>query len=169
MGLGHRKLYATNTGDESGKIFLSAWKPIKKEGGYCMPPNTPLGGDIWVPNSLDLKEEEGTVPVMVVKSEEDTGTWLICADEYFGGEEHLFNYKPKFRDDNPKRIDWEYADSLIEDDNMFGIHIITDIGMKSGELTNVKLVRGEYPERKPRPGNIKKKSLWKRLLGWIGL
>jgi len=59
MGLPCRELYATNVGDESNEILLSAYKPIKKNDGYHMPPNTPIGFDMWIPNVLDLKEEDG--------------------------------------------------------------------------------------------------------------
>ena len=162
MGLPHRKLYATNTGDESKMIFLTAWIPVKKEDGYHWPPDTPLGGDIWVKNSLGLKEEEGTVPVMIVKSEEETGTWLVCENGYFGNEQWLYNYKPRYREDDPTRIDHAWSQEHVKGDNVFGIHVSTDIDMVAGDGPYpVTLVRGEYP---PRKWEMKKKeSFWKRL------
>ena len=76
MGLPHRQLYATNTGDD--KIILTSWIPEKKDDRYYMPAGTPLGGDIWVNNTINLKEEDGTVPVMVVRSKRVTGIWIVC-------------------------------------------------------------------------------------------
>lgn len=147
MGLPHRQLYATNTGDESKKIILTAWIPVKKEDGYHWPPNTPLGGDIWVNNSLDLKEEEGTVPVMVVQSEEETGIWLICENGYFIDEQWLYNYKPRYKKEDPQRLDHAWAEDNIEGDDVFGIHISTDIDMVAGDgPLPVTLVRGEYKD-----------------------
>ena len=44
MGLPIRELHLTNTGDESGKILLSKWIPIKDgPGKYRMPLETPYG------------------------------------------------------------------------------------------------------------------------------
>lgn len=157
MGIPHRQLYATNTGDESKKIILTAWIPVKKEDGYHWPPNTPLGGDIWVNNSLDLKEEEGTVPVMVVQSEVETGIWLICENGYFIDEQWLYNYKPRYKKEDPQRLDHAWAEDNIEGDDVFGIHISTDIDMVAGDgPLPVTLVRGEYKDNQ-------KKSIWTKL------
>ncbi len=55
MGLVKKTLYATNTNDESQRIFLSAYIPEKRDNEYFRPKDTPLGYDMWVPNCLDLK------------------------------------------------------------------------------------------------------------------
>lgn len=136
MGVAIRKLYATNTGDESKKILLSAWIPEKRDGksGYFFPPNTPLFYDLWVPNVLDLKEEEGPVEVEIVESDKETGLWILCYDDYFGDEQHLTTYKPKFKEGTKKR-DAEYANSLLidEDVDIFDLHVDTNLKLKAGD------------------------------------
>ena len=126
MGLPIRELYATNVGDESNEIFLSAYKPLKKDDGYHRPPKTALGFDMWIPNVLDLKEEDGIVPVEVTTSEKETGIWLICANDYFGNELHIYTCKPIHKDEkdrygNYKSFrDWDFPE---EEDVDFGLHI----------------------------------------------
>ena len=69
MGVPIRELNVTNTGDETGRILLTKWIPEKRaDGKYYWPPDTTLGFDMWIPNVLDLKIEEGTVPVEIVES-----------------------------------------------------------------------------------------------------
>ena len=145
MGIPIRQLHATNTNDPSGHILLSKYIPIKKEDGYHMPPDTPIGYDMWVPNVLGLKAEEGTVPIMVVQSEEDTGIWLVCFDDYFGNEQHMYAHKPRFVE-GTKKLDWEYED---DEENNFdiGLHISSDIKMVAGDgPIPVTLVRGKYKD-----------------------
>jgi len=163
MGLPHRQLFATNTGDPSDCILLTSWKPVKKEDGkYYWPPDTPLGGDIWVPNVLELLEEEGTVPVMVVTSNTETGIWLVCYDDYFGNEQHIYNYRPHYIEET-RKIDWNATEKEVEGDNIFGIHISTNIEMTSGDPPiPVTLKRGEYPPREWEKS--KKESLWKKII-----
>ena len=161
MGLPHRQLYATNTGDD--KIILTSWIPEKKDGGYYMPAGTPLGRDIWVNNTINLKEEEGTVPVMVVRSKRVTGIWIVCENGYFAAEQWLYNYKPRW-DENKLRLDYEWAEKHIEGDDIFGIHIMTDIEMKHGDGPwPVTLERGEYPKEE------KKIPFWKKFGMVLGL
>lgn len=135
MGLPNKKLYATNVGSE--RIFLSAWIPCRKEGDdgeiqYFWPPNTAIGSDMWVPNVLHIKPEDGTVPVKIVASETETGIWLICYDDYFGDEQHIFNWKPRFIEGTIK-FDYHYPHTLDLGDDIFGIHVVTDIKMKAGD------------------------------------
>lgn len=137
MGLPINKLYATNTNDESGRIHLSAWIPEKHEDGkYYCPKNTPIGLDHWVPNTLDLKPEEGTVEVRIIKSDKETGIWLVCFDDYFGDEQHLYaGIKPMFKE-GTKNIDWKLFNKLIDDDdsaNPFTLHVGTGIKMVAGD------------------------------------
>ncbi len=133
MGLAIKnKLYATNVGCESGRIFLSQWKPILKDGKYCWPPDTPLGFDMYAPNLIDIKEEEGPVMVKVVPCEEETGLWLICYDDYFGGEQHLYNFKPRFKEGTNK-FDYDYAEKLNIGDDIFGLHIDVKDDMVTGD------------------------------------
>ena len=143
MGIPIRQLYATNTGDETGEIFLSKFIPVKTENGYKRPPETPIGYDLWVPNAFDLKEDEGTVPVMVVRSEKETGIWLVCYDDYFGNEQHLYAHKPRFIE-GTKKLDWHYENDE-NDDFDIGLHVSTDIEMIAGDGPYpVTLQRGEY-------------------------
>ena len=129
MGLPIRKLYATNVdAEEQDMIFLSAYKPVKKEDGYHRPPETPIGFDMWIPNVLNLKKEDGIVPVEVTTSNEETGIYLICVNDYFGNELHIYTSKPvhkeekdRYRDYNSFR-DWYFPD----DDVDFGLHIYFD-------------------------------------------
>ena len=136
MGLGHSKLWATNVGDESGKIYLTAWIPEKRDGKYFWPDNTPIGGDMWVNNCLGLTEEEGTVCVDVVRSDKETGIWIICYDADFMAEQHLENFKPRFKKDG-KTYDYTYQRELAERNHIhvdiFGLHVNTFIEMETGD------------------------------------
>lgn len=126
MGIAFRHLYATNTGDETGLIFVSEFKPVKTEKGYKRPPKTALGFDMWIPNVLNLKEDEGTVPVKVVKSDKETGIWVICVNDYFGNEIHMYTCKPIHKPEKDRYgdyksfRDWDFPD---EEDINFGLHI----------------------------------------------
>ena len=142
MGTPKRNLYVTNTNDKSKCIILTAYIPIKKEDGkYYMPDNTPLGYDMWIPNVLDLKEEEGTVEVEVIKSDTETGLWLCCYNDYFGGEEHLYTFKPKLREDTPDRFDWNEEHYEEEVDFYNSLHISTDFDINVGDCIPVTLKR----------------------------
>ena len=82
MGIAHRILYATNIDREDGWIFLSAWKPILKDNGqYYRDCSQPIGGDMEIPNVLNLTFEDGIVPVKVVKSDAETGLWTSYGNE----------------------------------------------------------------------------------------
>lgn len=137
MGLPIRELHATNTGDETGHIILTKWIPVKKDNGkYCWPPDTPLGLDMWIPNVLDLKEEEGTVSVKIVESKEDTGLWLICFNDYFGSEQHLYaNSKPIRKEEKDRYGDYKgYRDWIIDEHEKYNsLHVGTDIKMEAGD------------------------------------
>lgn len=133
MGLPAKVLYATNTGDDR-EIFLSEWKPSLENGRWMMPPETPIGLDMWISNVLDLKESEGPVVVRVTKAEEETGLWLVCYNEYFGNEQHLYNFKPKFEKDRPDRIDFEYMNKIeTNNPNAWGLHVRSDQEMVAGD------------------------------------
>ena len=147
MGLGFtdRELYATDVGREDGKIFLSKWKPVLKDGEYHWPPNTPLGNDMWAPNVIGIKPEDGIVRVEIVPSDEETGLWYVCCDGDFLGEKWLYNFKPKlkkiencFTDGSPSyRFDGSHArEAVSEPDDVFGLHVWTD---------NIKMNRGDGP------------------------
>ncbi len=158
MGIGHKNLWLTNTGDESGRVYLSAFIPVKKEDGYHWPPNTPLGGDYWVNNTIDLKEEEGPVYVEIVKSDVDTGIWIICADEYFGAEQWLYNFKPRFKESSPDQYGWKidhkYSEEMENEDpnnDSFGLHVRTLINMDSGDgpwpVTFIRTTKEEFEKK----------------------
>ena len=112
MGLGFiNKFYLTNIYGGDSEVFLSVWKPIKKEdGNYYWPPNTPIGGDLWVNNCIGL-EEGKTVSVKIVRSKVETGIWLCCSNGDFLNEQWIYNYKHKegdpIKNDNViAAIDW---------------------------------------------------------------
>lgn len=114
MGLPQRKLYVTNLGDKFKMVLLSAWIPPKHEDGiYYHPKDIPIGLDMFIPNVLNVKYEDGPVPVKIVKSDKVTGLWVVCYDDYFGNEIHLYNYKPQFNRELQK-IDYEYEEELNE-------------------------------------------------------
>ena len=121
MGLGFiNKFYLTNIYGGDSEVFLSVWKPIKKEdGNYYWPPNTPIGGDLWVNNCIGL-EEGKTVFVKIVRSKVETGIWLCCSNGDFLNEQWIYNHKHKEGDP-------------IKNDNDFGIHVNTDIEMVDGD------------------------------------
>lgn len=129
MGLPIRELWVTNTGDPSGDILLSAFKPVKKENGkYGYPPDTPMGYDIWVPNLVGLTEDMGTVKVELIKSEEETGIWLMCFDDYFGDEDHIFvDRKPEWILDN------EGKKRSVRADHFYSLHVTVPFKTKHGD------------------------------------
>ena len=146
MGLPKRELWVTNTGDPSGDILLSAYKPVKKEDGkYYRPPEIPLGYDMWIPNCLGLKPKEGVVRVKIVETKEETGLWLICVNDYFGNEQHLYTgEKPIHRPEEERYGDYKGFRDWIIDNPYNSLHIGTEIKMVAGDgPTNVK------PKRKP--------------------
>ena len=125
--------YATNLAGID-EIFLSEWKPAKYNGQWIRPPGTTIGNEMWIPNVLDLKEFEGSVPVRIIKSEEETGLWLICYNDYFIDEQHLYNFKPRFSKDKPDRLDSEYMSTeRNKNSNFWELHVESDQEMKAGE------------------------------------
>lgn len=135
MGLPKDKLWVTNTGDPGGEILLSAFKPVKKEGGkYGYPPDTPVGYEMWIPNCLGLKEEEGVVRVEIVEAEEETGLWLICVNDYFGDEQHLYSgEKPIHKSEEERFGDYKGFHDWIIPEPYNSIHVGTSIKMKAGD------------------------------------
>ena len=141
MGLPKRTLYATNTNNEDKSIFLSAYIPEKKDGEYYRSKDIPLGYDMWIPNCLNLKVEEGTVEVEVIKSEEETGLFLICENGYFLEEQWLQTSKPKHQEGRTDKFDFNKEHYEEEVDFFNNLHIDTDIEMKNGDCINVTLKR----------------------------
>ena len=138
MGVPIRELNATKIGD---KILLSKWIPIKKDDGkYYMPPNTPLGYDMWIPNISDLTEEEGTIPIEIIQSDEETGVWLVCENDFFAAEQWLRDFKPKYKE-NSKKFDYkkEHYDEVIDLYN--NLHVSTDIETEVGDIIPITLKR----------------------------
>ena len=141
MGLPKKTLYATNTNNESQRIFLSAYIPEKKDGEYYRPKDTPLGYDMWIPNCLDLKFEDGTIQVEVIESEKETGLWLIQEDGDFLEEQWLQTDKPKHIEGRIDKFDFN-EEHYEEDVDFFNtLHIDTNIKMKNGNCIDVTLKR----------------------------
>ena len=138
MGTPKKNLYLLNTGDETGNIILTAdWHPIKHkpdDGKWYYPKECPLGLDMWIPNFIGLKPEDGIVKVKLEMSEEETGLWVICFDDYFGNETHIFACKPIHKPEEECRgykgfSDWEFPDP---DD--WGLHVwIENCNMVAGD------------------------------------
>lgn len=169
MGIAHRILYATNIDREDGWIFLSAWKPILKDDGqYYRDCEQPIGGDMEIPNVLNLTFEDGIVPVKVVKSDVETGLWMVCYNDYFGNEKHLYNYKPKTYTDKYGELHVDYGEKYEEDilhPEKWSMHVACEIDMVAGDgPIPVTLERGtyEYPEW-PRHEKKEKTSIWKKI------
>lgn len=139
MSTPKRTLYATNTNDESKRILLSAYIPEKRNNKYYQPKDVPLGYDMWIPNVLDLKFEDGTTQIEVIESEKETGLWLICEDDYFAEEQHLFTDKPKHIEGRTDKFNFN-EDNYEEDVDFFNsLHVGTNIEMKNGDCINVTL------------------------------
>ena len=158
MGLPNDKLWVTNVGDESGDVFLSAYKPEKVDGKYYRSPETPVGFDMWIPNCLGLKPEEGIVRVEIVEAEEETGLWLICVNSYFGDEQHIYaNEKPIHLPPEERYGDYKGFRDWKISDPYNSLHVSTNIKMIAGDgPLSVKL------KRKPNKGR-KTKTLWQKL------
>ena len=139
MGLPKRTLYATNTNDETKNIFLSAYIPEKRDGEYYRPKDIPLGYDMWIPNVLDLKFEDGTIQVEVIESEKETGLWLICENGDFLEEQWLQTSKPKHQEGRTDKFDFNEEHYENEVDFFNNLHIDTNIEMKNGDCINVTL------------------------------
>jgi len=141
MGLPKKTLYVTNTNDETKRIFLSAYIPEKRDGKYYTPKDIPLGYDMWIPNVLDLKFEDGTIQVEVIESEEETGLWLIQEDGDFLEEQWLQTDKPKHIEGRTDKFDFNEEHYENEVDFFNNLHIDTNIEMKNGDCINVTLKR----------------------------
>lgn len=168
MGIATRKLYVTNIGDDS--ILLSKYIPVKKEDGYHFSPNTAFGDDIWIPNVLNLREGEGTVPVKVVKSDIETGLWVICVNDYFGNEIHMYTCKPTHKEEKDRFgdyksfRDWEFPEDDIND--VWGLHIwfkdLNDLVAGDGPIP-VTLVRTTEETDEEETVVEKKKSIFQKI------
>lgn len=173
MGVPNRKLYLTNTNDETGNVLLSAWIPVKKEDGlYYMPDNTPIGLDIWVPNTLGVTYEEGPVPVKVVQSDVETGIWLLCVNDFFGNEQHVFTIKPIHKKEEDRFHDFKgWQDWIIDHEGDksncgFSLHVSSNIKIEAGdEPIPVTFERGHvvFPWDKEYKEEKKKECWLKRL------
>ena len=145
MGTAKTRLWATKVIPESDVILLSAYKPIKNmgTGKYHFPPDTPLGFDMWIPNCLGLKSEEGIVQVEIVKSDEETGLWLICVNDYFGNEQHLYTgEKPIHLPPEKRYMDFKGFGDWVIKDPINSLHVGTMIEMVAGDgPISVKLKR----------------------------
>ena len=134
MGLGIRDLWLTKIGNEF--LLTASWKPEKKEDGrYWMPlPRTPIGLDMCIPSKISgLNIGDEPMPVKIVKSDIETGLWLICYNDYFGNEQHLYNYKPRFIE-GTKEIDSKYDYELMHGkDWSWQLHVSSSIEMKAGD------------------------------------
>lgn len=139
MGVPIKTLYATNTNDESKNIFLSAYIPEKRDGKYYHPKDTPLGYDMWIPNVIDLKFEDGTIQVEVIEFEKETGLWLIQEDGYFLEEQYLQTYKPKHIEGRTDKFDFNEKHYEEDVDFYNNLHIDTNINIKNGDCINVTL------------------------------
>ena len=141
MGLAKETLYATNIDGDSKNIFLSAYIPEKRNGEYYRPKEIPLGYDMWIPNVLDLKIEDGTIQVEVIESEKETGLWLICEDGDFLEEQWLKTFKPKHIEGKTNKFDYNVLHYKEDVDIYNTLHIYTEIDMKSGDCIDVTLKR----------------------------
>ena len=135
MGCPITEFHVTNTGDETGKILLTKWIPDKRDDGkYYWPKDTPLGFDMWIPNVLDLKEEVGTIPVDIIKSDVDTGLWLICFNDYFGNEQHLYPFKPIHKEEKDRYGEYKSSRDWIFTEDDWGLHVwAKSIKMEAGD------------------------------------
>lgn len=108
MGIGCQKLYVTRIDNDEKDLLLSEWKPEIRAGEenrnkVFQPKGTCIGYDMFIPNIFpDLKWEDGPQEVDVVDCEEETGLYMVIIDDYFGGEAHLYNVKPKLVIDGEK-------------------------------------------------------------------
>jgi hypothetical protein len=169
MGLAHKHLYVTNTRDKSGYIIMTGdWKPEQNEdGNWFMPGGVPIGVDMWIPNIIDL-EINKQIEVKIVPSEKETGLWLICYDDYFGDEQHIYNFKPRFIE-GTDRIDAKYNNHMMMseeiEENYWGIHVWSDIKMVHGDgPIPVTLIEGHWEPEIPRK-YIKEESF--NIFKWI--
>ena len=72
MGLPAKVLYATNTGDDR-EIFLSEWKPSLENGRWMMPPETPIGLAMWIPNVIMITLETNSIFITLNQNLKKTG------------------------------------------------------------------------------------------------
>ena len=139
MGLGISTiLHATVTSEDEKTIFLASWTPVKKGERFYWPEGQCLGDDIYCPNLLNLKFGE-TVPIEIVRSENETWLYLVCEDGDFISELWLYTYKPRFMENDInglKKLDYKYKKTQKDTDMncCFGLHI-NDIHLSGfGEL-----------------------------------
>ena len=132
MGLPIKELYITNPDPENlpdrHVLLTGTWKPVKKGERWIFPAGTPIGLDIWVPNIIGATEDEGPVRVEVVKSDSETGLWVICVNDYFGNEKHLYTTKPIHKPVEERFGDYKgFRDWTFDDENDinegWGLHV----------------------------------------------
>lgn len=141
MGLGTQHVYVTRLTDDDPDLFLTYWPLERREGkeGFFDPTNSPILLDMVAPNHIpELTSADGSVEVDVVPCEEETGLYLTCEDNYFGGEKWLYNspvhlVTDKYGHKHYKQEETEYS---------WPIHLQMDFDMKSYDpVKNVRLVR----------------------------
>lgn len=161
MGLPHRILYATNVNREDGWICLSAWKPIFRDGEYYYDISQPIGGNMMIPNVLNLTFDDGIIPVKIVKSDIETGLWLGCFNDYFVDEKYLFNYKPQ----NYGKFKIDYNHEFNANSEDWSMPVACEIDMVAGDgPIPVTLERGTYEY--PKTPHKEKFNLFKKI--WHG-
>lgn len=111
----------------------------KRDNEYFRPKDTPLGYDMWVPNCLDLKYDEGTVQVEVIESKKETGLWLIQENGDFLEEQWLQTDKPKYIEGRTDKFDFNENHYEENVDFFNNLHIYTNIKMKNGDCISVTL------------------------------
>ena len=89
-----KKLYAVIDVDNPERMLITQWEEL----GTDFRPTEktpPFWYYFYCPNFLGLTREDGKVEVKIVKSEEETGLFLICYGTDSGL--YLFNHKPDYK------------------------------------------------------------------------
>lgn len=131
----------TRVDPDTEKVLLSAYIPVKKEDGWHMPEGQALFYEIWVPNLLNLIEDDGPVEVDIQLTEDETGVWAICYDDYFFEETHIYTVNYSLENVGGRwKINRKLTDTSNDDNEGFGLHVCIK-GMKSGDVSPVTFVR----------------------------